>query len=586
MAGIQLLAQLRDAVGSPDLPALLVTSSVSPDEAQRAHADPAVRVLPKPVEPSRLVTAVRAHLTRHAKGDPPPAAAVPVEALTLLRALTPVLSQPGDMFQSAGEVVLHLLDAAGLSTGLLYLAHRDGRLHLVDQIGLPTSAADRAATGFDRPHALAALAFRDEPQGFMRGDPDTERDLSVAFEALGRRWILAVPLPREQDRRGLLLLASDEKDLGQLPWTSFARELAEHFSHAVRLGASLAHLRGLTDGLREVVWLRSPDRLQVLYVNQAYERVFGRSAESLRNNVDSWLELVHPEDRPAVVAAMSPPRRQPIDLSYRILHPEGGVRWIRGRLIPILDASGEVAHYAGVAEDVTPAKEAEARLVAARNELEALTHRLVRVQEEERRMLARELHDEFGQTLTSLKLNLEAGLKTGTTPDLTELVGQVQALLERVQNLSLDLRPPMLDERGLVPALLWHFERFEKQTGIHVEFQQTGMDPRCSPDTEITAFRIIQEALTNVARHAEVRSARVRLRADDERIDVEIADEGRGFDPARPRGPATGLTGMRERAQLADGSLRVESIPGRGSRIRASLPRRRSDTATWSAERS
>lgn len=225
-----------------------------------------------------------------------------------------------------------------------------------------------------------------------------------------------------------------------------------------------------------------------------------------------------------------------------------------------------------------------ADLIAARNELAALSHRLVHAQEEERRVVARELHDELGQSLTSIKITLETAIRENRPPDVPALRDEVDRLLTRVRALSLDLRPLMLDEVGLAPALVWHLERVHKQTGIRVEFDHAGLPQHLSPDIEIAAFRIIQEALTNVARHAGVRAARVHLDADEHNLHISIEDAGRGFDPrsrsqatatggVAPAEPAVGLAGMRERAQLAGGRLEVESNPGHGTRIRATLPR-------------
>src|SRR5262249_52663389 len=149
--------------------------------------------------------------------------------LALLRSLTHVLSQPGDIFRSAGEVVLHLLEAAGLPCGVLYVTHRDGRVHLLDQVGLPEAQQEGAGQGFGASAALVRLAFADGPRGFVRGAPDVEPDLGAVLEGLGRRWVLGVPLTREEDRRGLLLLASDERDLAQPAWATFGRELADQF---------------------------------------------------------------------------------------------------------------------------------------------------------------------------------------------------------------------------------------------------------------------------------------------------------------------------------------------------------------------
>ncbi len=510
--------------------------------------------------------------------------APPGDALAFLDGLTRALSHPGDLFRSVGDAVLQRLAADGTTRALLFAVLEDGRVVLLAQAGVPAGLVARAEAAFDRAPALAALAGVGDPLGFRRDAPAADADWRHVIEQLGQASALAAPLERELDRRGLLLLASDERDLTQPAWLAFARELAAAFARTVAVGDTLSRLREMADNLHEAVWLRTPDRTRVLYVNGAYERVFGVSAEAVLESPESWWVVAHPEDRARLLGEVATRPPGPFENSFRIVHPERGVRWIRSRAVPTFDSTGEISLYVGVAEDVTAAKEAEERLVAARNELEALSRRLVLVQEEERRALARELHDEFGQALTALRINLEVGTKTGRTPDLVELAAQVNGLLARVQDLTLDLRPTILDELGLVQALLWHFERFEKQAGIVVAFRRAGMEQRCSPGTEITAYRVIQEALTNVARHAGARTARVDLRADDTWLEIEIADEGRGFDPARPGGPATGLTGMRERALLAGGTLAVDSSPGKGTRIRARLPRRRAEAGTRGEE--
>src|SRR5262249_36767352 len=140
----------------------------------------------------------------------------------------------------------------------------------------------------------------------------------------------------------------------------------------------------------------------------------------------------------------------------------------------------------------------------------------------------------------------------------------VNQLMGQVRQLSLDLRPAMLDDLGLVPALRWLFDRFGAQTGVSVKFESAGLDGRLPTPIETTAYRIIQEALTNVARHSQVSEVVVRVRADSSRLTLEVQDEGIGFDP----GPiyasksGCGLTGMRERCALLGGALRIESASG------------------------
>ncbi|HSD66547.1 MAG TPA: PAS domain S-box protein [Vicinamibacteria bacterium] len=217
--------------------------------------------------------------------------------------------------------------------------------------------------------------------------------------------------------------------------------------------------------------------------------------------------------------------------------------------------------------------EAEAALEQLRQgheSLEALSRRLVELQEAERRALARELHDEVGQILAGLRLHLE-GTKVPVPEEVQSLLGELSS---RVRDLSMDLRPPMLDELGLLPTLLWHFERYHAQTGVRVDFEHVGPAGRFASKAETAAFRIVQEALTNVARHARVPEASVRLEFHPDRIELRVEDRGVGFRPESARTEASsGLAGMRERARLVGGRLRVDSVPGSGTRLMAELPR-------------
>jgi signal transduction histidine kinase len=147
----------------------------------------------------------------------------------------------------------------------------------------------------------------------------------------------------------------------------------------------------------------------------------------------------------------------------------------------------------------------------------------------------------------------------------------ITGLMERVRSLSFDLRPPALDDLGLLSALLTHFARYTAQTGIQVRFAHVGIDQRFRPGVETAAYRIIQEALTNVARHAAVAEVAVRARADASLLRIQIDDQGGGFDLAAVA-PGGGLVGMRERAQLLGGRLRLDSAPGQGTRVSAELP--------------
>jgi PAS domain S-box-containing protein len=214
---------------------------------------------------------------------------------------------------------------------------------------------------------------------------------------------------------------------------------------------------------------------------------------------------------------------------------------------------------------------------AARARLQAVSRQLVAVQEAERARIARDLHDEIGQMLTGLKLVLAIG--TRSMPALVQArLAEAQALINelttRVREISLDLRPAMLDDLGLLPTLLWHVKRYIEQTHIQVTMKHTGLDQRVAPDVEIAVYRLVQEGLTNVARHADVTDVAIWLWRTADSIGVRIKDQGRGFTPKEVLAAHTssGLAGMIERVRLLGGQLTIESAPGQGTRLTAELP--------------
>ncbi|MGI8684849.1 MAG: sensor histidine kinase [Acidimicrobiales bacterium] len=182
----------------------------------------------------------------------------------------------------------------------------------------------------------------------------------------------------------------------------------------------------------------------------------------------------------------------------------------------------------------------------------------------------------FGQTLTGLKLVLEKHERLppeAAADRLGRARAMVGELLRRVHELCLDLRPAMLDDLGLRPALLWVVERYTAQTGVEVALECTGLDGRLQPEVETAAYRIVQEALTNVARHAGVSLATVGCAVAEHSLRIEVSDEGVGFEVGAFRpGQSSGLVGMEVRARLTGGQCRVQSELGRGTRVLAELP--------------
>lgn len=215
---------------------------------------------------------------------------------------------------------------------------------------------------------------------------------------------------------------------------------------------------------------------------------------------------------------------------------------------------------------------------AARQRLEFLSQRLLEIHEEERRTIACELHDEVGQVLTGLSLTLGTILRLRGQARV-EKIAQAQKftsdLMTQVRDMSLNLRPGMLDDLGLLPALLWHFERYTQSTNVQVDFKHDGIEgQRFAPELETAAYRIMQEALTNVARHARVSQVFVRCWIEKDKLCVQIEDRGVGFDAKTRSGfkESTGVGGMRERALLLGGELTIESRVGAGTKLIAQIP--------------
>ena len=219
----------------------------------------------------------------------------------------------------------------------------------------------------------------------------------------------------------------------------------------------------------------------------------------------------------------------------------------------------------------------ETQVLLRTAELQALSTRLLHVQEEERRAIARELHDQVGQLLTGLKFQLESAAKTAigsTAETLNQSLGLTTDLILRVRELTQQLRPRILDDLGLKPALEWYVDQFERQNSIKIALEVSLPADRLAADLETVVFRIVQEALTNVAKHAGVQSAFVTVTSGRGSLIAEIADRGAGFDVVDKlwSRDSNGLIGLRERATLVGGRIEIYSRTGEGTRIHAEFP--------------
>ncbi len=234
-----------------------------------------------------------------------------------------------------------------------------------------------------------------------------------------------------------------------------------------------------------------------------------------------------------------------------------------------------------IVTDISVRKQAEAALRLARERLETLSHQLLAAQEMERRRLARELHDEIGQSLSMVKIDLhmvqQLLQQTDLVVPLHESVEMVERALQQVRALSVELRPSLLDDLGLIPALRWYVDRQSRRGKFTAYFAADPLPGRLAPELETVCFRLVQEALTNVLRYAQAGRVEVELKVDEATLHLAIRDDGVGFNAAEAlvgavQGGSLGLLGMQERAALVGGWLEITSAPGYGAEIQANLP--------------
>lgn len=368
------------------------------------------------------------------------------------------------------------------------------------------------------------------------------------------------------------------------------RDITERKEVEDALRASEERFRAIVETSQNLILLTDPAGT-LLYASPSSARLLGYAPEEL---VGRRLgTMVVPEDLAAVVAqhgTIAESFGSVATFTARLRHNDGSWRWFRvtrnnqlenpalGAVIGSLqDITEQKLAEEAVAEALRAEREAVAELEASEARLRAIGERLVAVQEEERLHLARELHDEIGQSLTALSLLLAIAptLPPATAADrMADARRQVGAIIGQVRRRSLDLRPALLDDLGLLAALEMYISRYQEQTGIAVAFAAGDLGAEPAPQIGLTAYRIVQEGLTNVARHAGVAAARVRIWAADARLLVLIEDQGAGMDVEAVLAAcaSSGLLGMRERAALLGGELSIDSEPGRGTRLLCDLP--------------
>ncbi len=357
----------------------------------------------------------------------------------------------------------------------------------------------------------------------------------------------------------------------------YVAELEERISERKRAEAALREseerYRELFENARDAIYVHDLDGNYVS-INRAAERLSGYSRhEILGRNFAEFIVMEHVEHaRDCLFSKLA----QSGETTYEVV-----VVAKDGRHVPVEVSSraiyenGDIIGVQGTARDITERKRTQ-------DTLRMFSRQLIEAQEDERRRISRDLHDQIGQALTAVKLNLHSVQRVCAEPEashcLKDNIDAVDEALRLVRDLSVDLRPPLLDDLGLATALCWYVDRYAKRSGLAAEvtIELPNHNERFSRELETACFRIAQEALTNVVRHARASNVTLQLTRTETMLEMIVKDDGVGFDPAAlrkraPRAATLGLLGMQERAHAAGGDIHIQSAPSAGTEIRFSV---------------
>jgi PAS domain S-box-containing protein len=393
---------------------------------------------------------------------------------------------------------------------------------------------------------------------WQAGRPMPPLDAKVAFSSGMTREICIEGARLAEDGRSAALVVRDVTDQ-----KSGERALRENEE---RLAMALA-------GAEVGVWDWDLETNAVVY-SARWKEMLGYAGAEIEPHVSAWERLAHPDDRSRADEAndsVARGARATYEAEFRLRHKDGHYVHVLSRGFPVRrEPGGPVVRIVGTHFDLTERKQAEAE----RTRAEVLS-RLVFAQEDERRRIGREMHDQFGEQLTALTLRIRmlkdaVGENAGLRTHVESLAKIAERLDRDVDHLVWELRPTALDDLGLRAALANYVQNWSDRVGIAATVHTSGLlDYRLTPDAETALYRIAQEALTNVAKHARAKNVEVILERRADHVLLAIEDDGVGFDPAagEDRGQAFGLLGMQERAALVGATLEIESSSGQGTTV-------------------
>lgn len=394
-------------------------------------------------------------------------------------------------------------------------------------------------------------------------------EFRVHHPSKGERWIEGCAVPERTPD-------------GAITWYGFLHDVTVRKQAEERLHDSERKFRTLADSLPDVI-IRYDRECRRIYANRIFEKVTGLTAEQALADLPppEWPADISRDEYLAILRqAMEKGQASENFMTWRL--PDGQVAHFIFHAVPERDREGQVAGVLVLARNIAALKEAEMHLRESREQLRQLAAHRDCVREEERKHIARELHDELGQFLSALRMQASMlRMRFGTgNPALIEHVAEMIKLVDRniqvVRDISSTLRPTVLD-MGIVAALAWQVKKFVKYAGIPCDLDVRDKDIDMDEHCATTLFRVVQESLTNVARHAGASRVSISLRCSQTHYLLKVKDDGKGFDPDRLAKKTLGLLGMRERVATLGGDIRIASKPGKGTLLEVKIPAARGE---------
>ncbi|MGH7555881.1 MAG: PAS domain-containing protein, partial [Longimicrobiales bacterium] len=319
-----------------------------------------------------------------------------------------------------------------------------------------------------------------------------------------------------------------------------------------------------------------------LYLDPAVKALLGFDDHEIRNTMDAWTQCMHPDDVGSVLEltqAHLSGASSSFEAEHRAFHKDGSIRWLLCRGIVVERADGVPVRMLGTDTDITERKLAERELHARNERIRELAGRLISAQEEERRRIARDLHDDLNQKVAALSIEISnvkhhlPASASGLAEKLSSLQSRTAELVRDIRKLSHEIHPATLDHAGLVPALTSFAAELNRLEGIDVNLAMPATPARIPPHIATCIYRVAQESIRNVIRHSGTKRVALALTVDEDAVTFLVQDEGRGFDVARTKeNGGLGLISIEERVRLVNGRLEVRSRPGGGTFLRVQVP--------------